>query len=235
MSHAFTLADTPVLDDLQVFLARAARIEDGSVRAVAREGALAVYVAVLYPAGLTDETPTVLGLRVVGLEEGHEEFDVVVPLAALLQRVESAQAELARSANPILHTVTITLPPETVSVTWAAISPPRGGWAPVAALDPRVLDAAARDGIARVAAAVPEGAGEKIVRTVRSEVWAGPMDGAEHLPAGAAFAALSLGFLGAPQLDLSSAIGVFETGAWTRLSSSRGHVLVKRRAWTLVR
>jgi hypothetical protein len=59
---------------------------------------------------------------------------------------------------------------------------------------------------------------------VRSEVWSRPVDGVESVPAGAAFAALSLGFLGEGE-----AVSLYETGAWTRLTTSRGHVLVKRR------
>ena len=38
----FTLSDAPSLDDLQVFLSRAARVEDGSVRLIAGSGVLAV-------------------------------------------------------------------------------------------------------------------------------------------------------------------------------------------------
>ena len=36
----FTLADAPSLDDLQVFLSRAARVEEGSVRLIAGSGVL---------------------------------------------------------------------------------------------------------------------------------------------------------------------------------------------------
>ena len=49
MSRSFTLTDPSTLDDLQVFLARAARIEEGSVRLIAGSGILAVYAAILYP------------------------------------------------------------------------------------------------------------------------------------------------------------------------------------------
>lgn len=234
MSRSFTLVDAPALGDLQTLLARAARIEDGSVRLMAGNGVVAVYVAVFYPVGLMDESPTILGLRVVRIAE-REEFDTVVPLAALLQRIQTAQADAARAINPDLHSARLTLPMEAPSVTWAAISPPRGGWAPIGTLDASVLDAAARAGIDQVAGAVPDGAGEQIVRTVRSEVWGRPVDGAEHVPAGAAFAALSLGFLGAAGADGTAPVELFETGAWTRLSSPRGHVLVKRRGWTLSR
>jgi hypothetical protein len=50
------------------------------------------------------------------------------------------------------------------------------------------------------------------------------------VPAGASFAGLSLGFLGG-----DDPVRVFETGPWTRLTTQRGHVLVKRRAWSLRR
>ena len=98
MSRSFTLTDLPALDDLQTFLARAARIEDGSVRLVAANGVLAVYVAIFYPVGLTDDAPTVLGLRVARISS-DDTFDAVVPLAALRQRLENVQADAARAAT----------------------------------------------------------------------------------------------------------------------------------------
>jgi hypothetical protein len=224
MSRSFTLADAQTLDDLQVFLARAARIEEGSVRLIAGGGVLAVYIAVFYPAGLMDESPTVLGLRTVAIAPAAdgtaESFDAVVPIRSLLTRIESVQAQGGLS---------ISLPMEVNTVTWAAISPPRGNWQAIGATQALVLDTAARSGIDEVATAVPTGAGEQIVRRVRSEVWSRPIPGLEHVPAGAGFAALGLGFLGDDE------VRVFETGPWTRLTTQRGHVLVKRKAWTLSR
>ena len=67
MSPSLTLVDALALRDLQVYLSRAARIEEGSVRLIGGGGILAVYVAVIYPAGLLDEVPTVLGLRTFAL------------------------------------------------------------------------------------------------------------------------------------------------------------------------
>ncbi|HTL41420.1 MAG TPA: hypothetical protein VL294_08095 [Pseudolysinimonas sp.] len=224
MSRSFVLADSQTLDDLQVFLARAARIEEGSVRLIAGSGVLAVYVAVFYPVGLLDESPTVLGLRTVALAPGEDgaasAFDAVVPIRSLLTRIEGAQ----RSG-----VTTVALPMEVNTVTWAAISPPRGGWQAGRPTTSGVLDAAARAGIDEVAAALPSGAGEQIVRRVRSEVWSRPIAGLEHVPAGAGFAALGLGFLGDDE------VRVYETGPWTRLTMQRGHVLIKRKAWTLSR
>ena len=231
MGSSFTLADTPTLDDLQVFLARAARIEEGSVRLIAGSGVLAAYAAVLYPVGLLDESPTVLGLRTLALTDqgdGHDEFDVVVPMRSLLGRLEMAQE--ARQADPAISgPVTISLPMEVNTVTWSAISPPRGGWRAIDGTSTAVLDRAARAGIDEVASAVPDAVGEQIVRRVRSEVWSRGIEGLEHVPAGAAFAALGLGFLGDDEVRM------YETGPWTRLTTQRGHVLVKRKAWTLAR
>jgi hypothetical protein len=215
----FILPDAPSLDDLHVFLSRAARVEEGSVRLIAGSGVLAVYSSVFTPAGILDESATVLGLRTLALTEPAA-FDAVVPVRSLIQRVERAQAEGATA---------IGLPMEVNTATWAAISPPRGGWQAMGEVAPALLDAAARVGIREVASAVPDGAGEQIVRKVRSDVWGKPIPGAEHIPSGAAFAAFALGFLG------EDAVRVYETGPWTRLSTQRGHVLVKRRAWNLLR
>jgi hypothetical protein len=92
-----------------------------------------------------------------------------------------------------------------------------------------LLEGVARAGIEEISSAVPEAVGEQLVRRVRTEVWSRPIPGFEHVPAGAAFAAFSMGFLG------DDAVRILETGPWTRLTSNRGHVLVRRRAWTLAR
>ncbi len=237
MSDSFTLVDVASLDDLRVLLGRAARIEDGSVRLIAGSGVLAVYVAVLYPVGLLDETPTVLGLRTFALapaEDGAADaFDVVVPIGSLASRLDRARdgiGQVASTFDPAAsQRVRISLPMSVASATWAAISPPRGGWHALPASEAALFDAAARAGIDEIAGAVPEAAGEQIVRRVRTEVWSRPLPALEHVPAGAAFAAFSLGFLGDDE------VRILETGPWTRLTTTRGHVLVRRRAWTLAR
>lgn len=226
MSRSFTLVDSLALGDLHVFLGRALRVEDGSVRLIAGSGVLAVYVAVLHPVGLLDESPTVLGLRTFALSS-QEPFDAVVPVRSLLMRVEG-QLEAATAA--VGEPVTVNLPLEVNSASWAAISPPRGGWHALEGTTSDVLDAVARAGIDEVAAAIPTGTGEQIVHRVRSEIWGRPLTSADNIPGGAAFAALSLGFLGE-----GDPVAVYESGPWTRLTTRRGHVLVKRRAWTLAR
>ena len=191
MSQSFSLVDSLSLGDLQVYLSRAGRVEDGSVRLIAGSGVLAVYVAVFYPSGLLDESPTILGLRTFALTD-RDSFDVVVPVRSLLDRLSRLQSGIADPKAPI----EVSMPMQVNTVTWAAISPPRGGWIPLGDFPMAPLDAVARAGIDEVAAAIPEGTGEQIVHRVRSEVWGRPIEGLEYVPAGAAFAAVSLGFLG---------------------------------------
>jgi len=222
---AFTLPDSLALGDLATYLGRAGRVEDGSVRLIAGGGVLAVYVAIFYPAGLLDESPTILGLRTFSIGAG-EEFDVVVPVGSLLMRLERLKEDAADAEAP----VSVTLPMQVNTVTWAAISPPRGGWSPLPPTVAALLERVAKAGIDEVATAIPTGTGEQIVHRVRSEVWGRPIRDLEHVPAGAGFAAYSLGFLGD-----ETEVKLFETGPWTRLSTKRGHVLVKRRAWSLAR
>ncbi len=226
MSRTFTLTDSLALGDLHVFLSRAMRVDDSSVRLIAGSGVLAVYVSVLHPSGLLDESPTVLGLRTFAVG-ADDTFDAVVPVRSLLMRVEG-QLELANAAPD--DRVTISLPLEVNTVTWAAISPPRGGWQSLESTDGARLEAAARAGIDEIAEAIPDSAGEQIVQRVRTEVWSREIDGLDFVPAGAAFAAFSLGFLG-----VDEAVSIYETGPWTRLTTRGGHVLVKRRAWSLQR
>ena len=226
MSRSFTLVDSLALGDLHVFLGRALRVEDGSVRLIAGSGVLAVYVAVLHPAGLLDESPTVLGLRTFAVAS-DDAFDSVVPVRSLLMRVETALEAASQEGG---ERVTVSLPMEVNSVSWAAISPPRGGWHPLEGPTAQELDAVARAGIDEVAAAIPTGTGEQIVHRVRSEIWGRPLTGFDYITGGAGFAALSLGFLGDGET-----VAVYESGPWTRVTTRRGHVLVKRRAWTLAR
>ena len=224
MDRTLALPDATALADLQTYLSRADRVERASVRLVADHGVLAVYTAVLYPSGLMDDTPTVLGLRTVGVDPAIS-LDAVVPIASLVERLRHV-AEVPRDASA--H-VSFGLPTEVATVTWAGVAPPRGGWQGVDRTTAAPLMEAARTGAAEVAASLPTDAGEHVVRRVRSEVWGRPIDGLEHVPTGAAFAAESLGFLAEPDEQ----VPVYETGPWTRLSLRRGHVLVKRRAWSL--
>ncbi len=197
------------------------------MRLIAGGGILAVYVAVIYPVGLLDEVPTVLGLRTFALTS-TDPIDAVVPIRSLLERVNRLDAEMTEAVAP----VTLTVPMGVNTVTWAAISPPKGGWLPRTSTTTGVLNHIARAGIAEVANAVPTGTGAQLVQKVRAEVWGRDIEGLEEVAAGGAFAALSLGFLGDDEVD---EVRIFDSGPWTRLTSPRGHVLIKRKAWRLTR
>jgi hypothetical protein len=230
MSFSFTFAAPPAAHDLSVLLGRALRLDDaGAVRLTAGDGVLAVYVAVLTPKGLLDRGATVLGLRTLAITEGI--FDVVVSIRALQTTVDAALALASPTTNSAATdsaaAITISVPSVVSTIVWAGISPPRGGWQRMAPLAASGFATAARAGIDEVASAIPAGVGELIVHRVRGEVWGRPLPEAEHLPAGTAFALESLGFLA------DDPVQQFATGPWMRLTTARGHVLVKQSAWSL--
>jgi len=221
MTSRLLLSEPQALADLDTFLGRAAQVEDGSARLVAADGVLAVYVPVLFPSGLLDDSATILGLRTFALADREAVVDTVVPMVSLRARAASSGG------------VELGVPTPVYSVTWAGVVPPRTGWQAVGRpVSSELLAEVAERGIREVATALPDNAGEAIVRQVRSAVWGEPIAGAEALPSGVALAAAGLGFLppvGAP-VDAGT---IHEVGPWTRLTLARGHVLVKRRSWSL--
>ena len=114
------------------------------------------------------------------------------------------------------------MPTATVQVPWAAMTPPRSGWEPVGSLDAGLLDQVARDGIAEVATGTTPRAGGHAVTDLRLRVWGRLTETVPPVPAGAAFAAYRLGFL-----DPAAPCTGAAHGRWTRVSSPRGHVLVR--------
>jgi hypothetical protein len=226
MSTSLTLPDAATAADLATLLGRAARIDEGSVRLIAGSGVLAVYTAVFLPVGLLDDSPTILGLRTFRIAE-QEDIDTTVPIASLAARLQSALV----TAEPE-GSVQLPLPLAVNTVSWAAISPPRGGWSARGTVAPAVLDHVARAGAEEIAATVPDAVGGPILHRARAEVWGRPLRDVGQVPAGAAFAAVALGFVRADDVE---PVPVYETEVWTRLTSPRGHVLVKRRASSATR
>lgn len=196
--------------DLATFVARARRVRsDGAVRLQRIGGLLVITVAVLEGSGLMGEG-TVLGMRIVPVAEGAP-IDVVVSFASIADR-------LARPGMTALS-----LPPMTVQASWAGLSPPRTGWAPVGSIAGEEVDRIATQGISDVAAGTPEGgAGGPAVDALRKRVWGAMSDTAPPIPAGLAFGAHLLGFAGA-----GVPATVAANGRWTRLTTSRGHVLAR--------
>jgi hypothetical protein len=211
MAHTFSLESDSARRDAIQFLERAARVNNGSARLIADGAALQVYVGVLFPRGLLDATPTVLGLRVFRLIEPSE-FDVVVPIESLLHRLQVGidQGE-----------ATTRVPAEVASLQWAAITPPKDGWRRRLSVHSDALKAAAASGVAQVAQTVPETVGESVLQKVRSEVWGAMLPEHKRIPAGAAFAADALGFV------TEGSLTVHTLDNWVRVSSKAGYVLVK--------
>ncbi|PPI55229.1 hypothetical protein [Rathayibacter toxicus] len=218
MSVSFFLADPQSLSDLRIFLGRSARIEEGAIRLLADGHVLAASTVVLQPRGILDRSATVLALRVYGLAVPTS-FDRVVRIRALSERLARVQWETeGANGTPVIL-------PEAEDATagsWAGISPPRGGWSWREPVDAGVLEQTARAGIEEITAAVGAETGEQIVSRVRSSVWGRPLDGLADVPAGAAFALFALGFLRA-----DDPVALFDSGRWRRLTTRRGHVLVR--------
>lgn len=211
MANTFSLESTQARLDAIQLLERAARVNNGSARLIAVGEFLQVYVGILIPRGLLDQTPTVLGLRVFRLLE-PQTFDVVVPLDSLIHRLTVTNEE---------NGVETRVPAEVASLSWASITPPREGWRRRLSVSAEALTLAAEEGVKKVADVVPETIGESVLQKVRAEVWGGIIDGHKRIPAGAAFAADALGFLSEKSLSVNS------LDKWIRLTSKSGYVLVK--------
>lgn len=207
MSARLLFPDPQAAADLLTFASRTIRLGDGTVRLRADGGVLVATAAPLAPRGLLDATPTVLGLRVSAIDP-ELECDLVVDASALLPAADDGSA--------------VVLPETATSPAWAGISPPRGGWEQKDAIDAAVLASRAQYGVAAVADALPADAGEDIVRVIRAQVWGQPDDALGGLPLGTAFAAFALGFIAGSEMA-----PVRTSGAWTRVSLARGHVLVR--------
>ena len=200
-------ADIEDVEDLRNYVRRARSLDaDGAIRLRSHGATLAAYVGVLPGHGLLT-TGAVIGLRVMALAEPAD-VDVTVSLTSVRDRLAKAGAS------------SLSVPPTTVQVGWAAMSPPQSGWEPVGELRVADLKTAAVKGIAEIAHAAPEGSGAVQIAALRQSVWARDSQTIPPVPSGAAFAAYALGFLGQDRAR------VFAHGRWTRLSTTTGHVLV---------
>ncbi|MBN6778577.1 hypothetical protein JRG19_08495 [Pseudoclavibacter alba] len=226
MSATIRFADPAGGRDLMTYLRRAARIEDGSVRIVAEPGFIAVWTPVLRPQGLLDAEPIILGLRVmkgeiVGADESDLRdgvFDAVMPIRGFLDRF----AHEAPGQE-------VELPVERRNDAWAGVLPSREGWQAIGELDEPSLNKVARSGIQQVGKALDElkqagNEDQQKLAEARTATWMRPIP--HGLPAGVAFGAFALGFL-APEGSEAGRVQVAEQRGWKRLSTLRGHVLVR--------
>lgn len=207
MSARLVFADPLAASDALTFAARASKLTEDAIRLQAQGGTLVMTAAPLAPRGLLDGTPTVLAMRVLRVDP-ELVCDLVVVADAL-----AADAGDAAS---------VMLPESSVTAAWAGVSPPRAGWKDDGGLPAATLAARAQWGIAAVAEGVPADPGEDAVRLIRAGVWGEADEALEGLPRGVAFAAFALGFIGGEEIAR-----IRRAGPWTRLSLTRGHVLVR--------
>ena len=205
MPHELRFPDVPTASDALVFAQRAARLGDGAVRLRAQDGLLVMTSAPLAPRTLLEATPTILGMRIIAVDP-EVVCDLVVDASTLRA---SGETHLA-------------LPDSAVTAPWAGISPPRSGWEASGETAAARLASRAQWGIAAVAEAVPTDAGDDVVHAVRASIWGAPDEDLAGLPLGVAFAAFALGFIAGEEQAV-----IRRTGPWTRVSLSRGHVLVR--------
>ena len=206
------LGDPRAVSDLATFVGRAKRADpEGAVRLqLAGPTLLVTTVAVIEGSGLLGEGPCSGCARSPSRGERRPRRDGGLRLG---------HDRLARAGGDETR---LSVPPTTVSPAWAALTPPREGWERVGGLDAVEVKAIAERGIAEVAQGTPEGAGAAAVSALRRRVWGAMSDTVPPIAAGLAFGAHVLGFA-----REGETVAVSTCGRWARLSTSRGHVLVR--------
>ncbi|WP_226913441.1 hypothetical protein [Gephyromycinifex aptenodytis] len=198
------LCDAQDVADLTTFLSRARLLDPRAVRLQAVGEVLAMTVCALEGTGLLGGG-TVLGMRAFGLLQPAW-VDTVVALEAMADRLARMQRE---------NSAVLSVPPVSIVVPWAGQAPPRSGWEPANGIAAEELRECARAGIEALA-------GQPAGLRDPERVWRAPVPGHPGLPAGAAFAAHTLGFLPAAVERAE----VFTHGRWQRVATPAGQVLV---------
>lgn len=220
------VADPLAFKDLAAFTSLAHRLDpDGAMRFQVSSDVLVVTVAPLFPHGIGDSTPLVLAMRMLKLTgPSLDGLDEVVLLSNLGDRFARDDSDTRLS-----------LPPNSVLVSWSGIAPPRGPWERRDDIASETLKTAAEAGIGEVGQGTPEGAGSHAVTSLRARIWSRPISAhnGTEVPQGVAFAALGLNFL--PRTDTSDQDGagnqlpVFSSPGWIRVVAPGGHLLTRSR------
>ncbi|WP_030813989.1 hypothetical protein [Streptomyces sp. NRRL F-2799] len=211
------LADETEAADLAAFLTRLLRYDRAAaVRLQASGTALAVF----------GRPPSfeVLAVRAVRLAKPYEDgldatLDMTVSAGELLESVDE------RAATAVVPAA-VTGPP------WAGVLPPRGGWRPEPGLPgPAALHRTVAQSVAEFRARTEELAPEQRTRAeldrIGREIWSREI-GPTRLPVRAVHAAHSLGFLRPPDPATAEETGLFSSGAWLRLRTPYGSIVVRR-------
>ncbi len=209
---ALLLADDATRTDLSTYVGRAlAARDDGAMRLQAVGTTLAAWVGVLDGRGLMGEGTTI-GLRTLHLQEPSD-VDATVPLVGLRDRLARVQSGLR-----------LDVPPQHIAPSWAALTPPRGGWRPIGQVSLDLLREVAAEGIEEITNGAPDGSGALAVQTLRWRVWSRVMPESSGIPGlrcGAAFALQTLGFMTGDHAQVHVA------SSWHRVTTPAGFVLVR--------
>ncbi len=234
-TDSLRLADAHDVADIETFLVRARTADPaGAVRIGARDITLSLTVCLVPGAGLFS-AGGVLGLRALRLGEPVDgPVDLVVSIESVLDRL----ARMRRTGE-----LRLSLPPMQVVAPWAGHAPPRSGWEAIGNIDVMDVRSIADAGISEITLGTggPGGsAGALAVEDLRRRVWARPAADLGGAPAGLAFGAHILGFLGPPRGPLAGSIvpsasspkepvlaTVYRTGQWWRLATRAGHVIAR--------
>lgn len=185
----------------------------GSIRVQSFASGIACYVAPLFPSGLDDPTPTVLGVRTIPAT-ANAGVDVTLTLgdfSAALERVDPSRRELFLSEGD--------------QAVWTAITPPRDGWEPLGTVSAATHGSVLASGLAEVSEGAGGGlAGAIAVHKLRGLVWGRPTPSLGGMPAGAVFALDGLGFVAE-----ETPVTVFRSGPWFRAAASFGDVIARTR------
>ncbi|OUD85692.1 hypothetical protein BC477_14895 [Clavibacter michiganensis subsp. michiganensis] len=198
------------------------------MRLIGSGGVLAVYTSVLQPAGLLDRSPTVLGLRTFAAET-QGPVDSVVPIRALLDRLARLEGPATGSPG---EPVGVLVPPDTATAPWRDLAAARG-WQRTSDVAASALRAAARPASTRWPPPSRRASASRSSRACAARSGAAPWR-ARPTSSPAARSPPTPRFLGpdpapdAEQDDAEAPVAVFRAGPWTRLTTARGHVLVRR-------
>ncbi|GEM_PF-6534680 len=210
MQISFELASAEAANDLKLYLNRLLRIDEGAVKLQISGDVLAVWGAAIWPKSITDPSPTALGLRTFRITPQ-----------------ESATYEVGASllSNSIADDgkVSLEVADTRLQAAWLGQTPPRADWELLGEITAAALENEAIDAANEVTDSTPLNSGALVVDKIRAVVWgrkSKTWDG--PLPKAASFAMLALGFLSPLEK-----VTLFRSGSWLRLTSSRGHVLVK--------
>lgn len=210
MATPLSLLDHATRDDLRIFLERLQKSGKPEVRLVTQGETLAVYGCTQAPMGITDTVPVVLVMRAFALKrEPETAVDATVQGRAVLDRI----------ARLGIIGLQLDVPDVPAMAAWTGVLPPVTGWSPAGLIDQESLKQVAKEGITRVADALPQDPGEALVHKVRAAVWGAEI--APGIPAAAAFAAETMGFLSDEPARVAKSL------TWTRISTPRGHVVVR--------